>query len=107
MYLSFKGQRTIFHIQYKRTMVFLIHNGSVHLSSVHPSQKIDDLEATTISKQEVNDELRNILAYVYLLKHKEVLFFAFFHFFLIISVIHHFNMAMGHAYSLLGWDIGI
>ena len=73
-----------------------------HLSIHH--KKIDDLEATTISKQEVNDELRNILAYVYLLKHKEVLFSAFF---LIISVIHHFNMAMGHAYSLLGWDIGI
>ena len=42
---------------------------------------------------EVNDEFCRILALMYLIKHKW--------FILIISVVHHFNTAMGHAYSLL------
>ena len=36
-----------------------------------------DLEAKTISKQEDKDEIRRILAYVYLVKQKVVLFSAF------------------------------
>ena len=36
-----------------------------------------DLEAKTISKQEVNDEIHNILACVYLVKHRAVSFSAF------------------------------
>ena len=36
-----------------------------------------DLEAKTISKQEDKDEIRHILAYVYLIEHKAVLFSAF------------------------------
>ena len=36
-----------------------------------------DLDAKTISKQEVIDEIRHILAYVYLVKHKVLLFSAF------------------------------
>ena len=35
------------------------------------------LDAKTFSKQEVNDEIRHILAYVYLVKHKVLLFPAF------------------------------
>ena len=40
-----------------------------------------DLEAKTISKQEDKDEIRRILAYVYLIEHKAVLFSAFSTFF--------------------------
>ena len=40
-----------------------------------------DLEAKTISKQEVNDEIRHILACVYLVKHRAVSFSAFSTFF--------------------------
>ena len=36
-----------------------------------------DLEVKTLSKQEVNDEIRNILACVYLVKHRAVSFSAF------------------------------
>ena len=36
-----------------------------------------DLEAKTISKQEDKDEIRRILAYLYLVKQKVVLFSAF------------------------------
>ena len=51
-----------------------------------------DLEAKTISKQEDKDEIRRILAYVYLIEHKAVLFSVFF--FFIIGAVHHFNTAM-------------
>ena len=54
-----------------------------------------DLEAKTISKQEVDDEICHILACVYLVKHRAVSFSAFSTFFLIISAVHHFNTAMG------------
>ena len=40
-----------------------------------------DFEVITISKWEVNDELRHILAHMYLMKHKAVLFSAFSTFF--------------------------
>ena len=40
-----------------------------------------DLEGKTISKQEDKDEIRRILAYVYLREHKAVLFSAFSTFF--------------------------
>ena len=40
-----------------------------------------DLEAKTISKQEDKDEIRRILAYVYLIEHKAVLFSVFSTFF--------------------------
>ena len=40
-----------------------------------------DLEAKTISKQEVNDEIRHILACVYLVKHRAVSFSVFSTFF--------------------------
>ena len=50
-----------------------------------------DLEAT-ISQRQVNIEIRCILAYVYLVKHKAVLFSTFSTFFLIMNVVHHFNM---------------
>ena len=40
-----------------------------------------DLEAKTISKQEDKDEIRRILAYVYLVEHKAVSFSAFSTFF--------------------------
>ena len=43
--------------------------------------KTGDLEAKTISKQENKDEIRRILAYVYLREHKAVLFSAFSTFF--------------------------
>ena len=48
------------------------------------------LETKTISKQEVYDKMYHILAYVYLVKHKALLFSEFSTFFLIIGVIHHF-----------------
>ena len=44
-----------------------------------------DLEAKTISKQEDKDEIRRILAYVYLIEHKAVLFSIFF-----FLIVHHF-----------------
>ena len=54
-------------------------------------------------KIEVNDEIRYTIACVNLVKHKALLFSASSTFFLIISVVHYFNTAMGHAYSLLGY----
>ena len=57
-----------------------------------------DLVAKTISKQEDKDEIRRILAYVYLVKQKVVLFSGISTFFLIIGVIHHFiKYGNGHA----------
>ena len=56
-----------------------------------------DLEAKTISKQEDKDEIRRILAYVYLVKQK-VFILGISTFFLIIGVIHHFiKYGNGHA----------
>ena len=52
--------------------------------------KSGDSASIRTSKREDNDEIRRILAYVYLVEHKAVSFSAFSTFFLIISVIHHF-----------------
>ena len=84
------------------------------LSVVRPSvvchKKIfltGNLESTMTSKWENNDDIRRILAYVYLVEHETVSFSAF-SFFLIISVVHHFiYYGNGHAYSLLGRNIRI
>ena len=63
-----------------------------------------DLEFTMTSKRENNDDIRRILAHVYLVEHETVSFPLF----LIISVVHHFiYYGNGHAYSLLGRDIRI
>jgi len=59
---------------------------------------MDNLEAQTDSKLEVNDEINRIL-----LPCKEQSG----SFFLIIGVVLHLNTAVGHAHSLLGWDMQI
>ena len=46
-------------------------------SVIQKISKTGDLEAKTISKREDNDEIRHILAYVYLMKYKAVVFSAF------------------------------
>ena len=50
-------------------------------SVIQKNSKTADLEAKIISKQEDKDEIRRILAYVYLIEHKAVLFSAFSTFF--------------------------
>ena len=70
----------------------------------HKNKKIclmGDLEAKTISKLEDKDEIRRILAYVYLIECKAVLFSLFSDY----RCRPPFKYGNGHAHSLVGRDI--
>ena len=65
--------------------------------SVCPSVRpLGDFAHLAPSRHCVNDEIAAILVYVYLIVSKVILFSAF----LIVSVVHHFNTAIGYAYSV-------
>ena len=65
----------------KQSVVSVVVRRRLSSSVIQFFLKTGDLEAKTISKQENKDEIRRILAYVYLREHKAVLFSAFSTFF--------------------------
>ena len=65
----------------KQSVVSVVVCRRLSSSVIQKKSKTADLEAKTISKQEDKDEIRRILAYVYLIEHKAVLFSAFSTFF--------------------------
>ena len=61
----------------KQSDVSVVVRRRLSSSVIQKISKTGDLEARTISKREDNDEIRHILAYVYLMKYKAVVFSAF------------------------------